>query len=264
MVRAETVPARSRIARATRIVRTPARPVDPVEPNPVTSIRGGELFLTLMVVGLVALVMMALPVFRHHGHGPTAHAGHAALGRGGGTPRLAGGQASGGRAAIVAGTTGAGHEIIPADATLAGFLRFVPSPRAIGSVLALYGAFGNALVHAGRLPFATAALVAALPALLVEYFAVRPLWNLLFRFQGQPSSPLDALLLSEAHAVVPFRNGRGIVSVVRDGRLVQLAATLREDHAALPVKVGDRLRIEDVDARRERVTVSIVTYSRES
>jgi hypothetical protein len=154
----------------------------------------------------------------------------------------------------------AGAEVIPADAAPGGLLRFVPSPRAICSVLALYGAFGNALVHAGHLPFATAALVAVLPAMLFEYAAVRPVWNLLFRFQGQPSSPLDALLLSEAQAVVPFRNGRGMVSVVHDGRVVQLAATLREDHAALPVRVGDRLRIEDVDARRERVTVSVVTY----
>ncbi|MGH7294202.1 MAG: hypothetical protein ACRELB_04685, partial [Polyangiaceae bacterium] len=70
-------------------------------------------------------------------------------------------------------------------------------------------------------------------------------------------------LLAEATAVVPFRNGRGIVSVVRDGRTVQLAATLREDHAALPVKVGDRLRVEDVDAPRERVTVSILVHQQE-
>src|SRR5258707_1377157 len=145
-----------------------------------------------------------------------------------------------------AGAGGRSHEVIPADAAPSGLLRFVPSPRAISSVLALYGASGNALVHAGHMRFAPAALVAVVPALLIERFMVRPVWNLLFRFQGQPSSPLDALLLSEAQAVVPFRNGRGIVSVVRDGRVVQLAATLREDHASLPVKVGDRLRIQDV------------------
>lgn len=237
--------------------------------------RGDELFLTLMVVGLVGLVMMALPVFRHHGHAHPAHAGHAGhavLARGAGAPRLGGGHAGGGRSAIVVGETGAtagatagvGHEVIPADAAPAGLLRFVPSPRAICSVLALYGASGNALVHAGHMPFASAAIVAVLPALLIERFMVRPVWNLLFRFQGQPSSPLDALLLCEAQAVVPFRNGRGVVSVVRDGRVVQLVATLREDHATLPVKVGDRLRIEDVDARRERVTVSVVNLGHPS
>ena len=242
---------------------------------------GGPLFLTLMVVGLVGLVMMAFPAFRHHGHVHAAHGGHGAAGhaaaghaatghvaRAGAVPRLAGGRAGAGRSAIVPGNTGAtvgaGAETIPADATPAGLLRFVPSPRAICSALALYGAFGNALIHAGHLPFVPAAIAAAVPALLVEHFLVRPVWNLLFRFEGQPSSPLDTLLMSEAQAVVPFRNGRGLVSVVRDGRAVQLVATLREDHGALPVKVGDRLRIEDVDAARERVTVSVVTYRQQS
>jgi hypothetical protein len=242
---------------------------------------GGPLFLTLMVVGLVGLLMMAIPAFRHHGHVHAAHGGHGAAGhaaaghaaaghvaRAGAAPRLAGGRAGAGRSAIVPGSPGAtvvaGAETIPADAAPSGLLRFLPSPRAICSVLALYGAFGNALIRAGHLPFVPAAIAAAVPALLIEHFLVRPVWNLLFRFEGQPSSPLDALLMSEAQAVVPFRNGRGLVSVVRDGRAVQLAATLREDHSALPVKVGDRLRIEDVDAARERVTVSVVTYRQQS
>jgi hypothetical protein len=216
---------------------------------------GEELFLTLMVVGLVGLVMMAMPAFKHHGHAHPAHGGRAVG---------AGGRAGGGRTAIVGPKAGAGHETLPADAMPVRLLRFLPSPRAICSVLALYGAFGNALVHAWHFGFASAALVAALPALLVEHFVVRRVWNLLFRFQGHPSSPLEALLLSEAQAVVPFRNGRGMVSVVRDGRTVQLAATLREDHAAVPVKVGDHVRIEDVDAPRERVTVSVITHRQPS
>jgi hypothetical protein len=72
------------------------------------------------------------------------------------------------------------------------------------------------------------------------------------------STPLDSLLFAEALAVMPFRNGRGLVSTVRDGRSVQLVAELRQDQAMLPVKVGARLRIEDVDASRERVTVSVL------
>lgn len=224
------------------------------------------MFLTLIVVGLVGLLMMAMPVFRHHGHTHAVHGGRFVLGHRGAVPRL-GGRASGGRGAIMPGTAAAAvpaGQTIPADTAPARVLRFVPSPRAICSITALYGAFGNALLHAGHLPFAWAAVVAVLPALVVERFLVRPVWNLLFRFQGQPSAPLEALLLSEARAVVPFRNGRGLVSVERDGRVVQLAATLREDQAAIAVKVGDRLRIEDVDARRERVTVSVITYTQPS
>ncbi|HTB72409.1 MAG TPA: hypothetical protein VK762_04155 [Polyangiaceae bacterium] len=222
-----------------------------------------ELFLTLMVVGLVGLFMMALPAFKHHGHVHATHAGRGVLARGG-SPRSGAGHAGGDRTAVVTDAAGgvsaasAGREIVPSSARLAWLLRFVPSPRALCSVLALYGAFGNALVRAFHMSVGAAVLVAALLALLVERLIVRPVWNLLFHFQGQPSSPLGVLVLSEAQAVVPFRNGRGMVSVVRDGRVVQLAATLREDHAGLPVRVGDRLRIEDVDARRERVVVSIV------
>jgi len=134
----------------------------------------------------------------------------------------------------------------------------VPSPRAVFSVFALYGAFGNALLQAAHLSLLAAALVAAVPALLVERFAVTPLWNLLFRFQGKPNAPLEELIYAEATAVTPFRNGRGIIAVVRDGRLVQFAARLREDEAALPVRVGERLRVEDVDAKQERFTVSVL------
>jgi hypothetical protein len=197
-------------------------------------------FLTAMVIGLVGLVMMAVPALggRHHlshvragGHAPSLahHGGHVdALVRGGALkPYLV--------------------------------LRFLPSPRALFSVSALYGAIGNALVHAVHLGRGTSALVAIPPALLIEGLLVRPIWNLLFRFQGEPSGPLEALILGEAQAVVPFRNGRGIVSTIREGRRVQLSARLRPEEAGQPVAVGQLLRIEDVDARRECVTVSVLS-----
>jgi hypothetical protein len=125
------------------------------------------------------------------------------------------------------------------------------------SLLALYGAFGNALVHAAHLTSASAALVALGPALLVEGILIRPVWNLLFRFRAEATSPLEELIFCEAEAVVPFRNGRGVVATIRDGRRIQLGARLCDRDAACPVLFGQRLRIEDVDARRERVTVSL-------
>ena len=222
-----------------------------------------------MVVGLAGLVMMALPAFGHHaaahgGHGAHGHGG--ALGRGGG--RLLGGArsvATRGAAHVAGGARGTASSnspgeaiVVPSDVRPTSLLRFIPSPRAVCSVLALYGAFGNALLRAGHTSFTVAALGAAIPALLVEWGVVRPVWNLVFRFEGKECSPLEELILSDAEAVVPFRNGRGLVSTVRDGRSVQLAARLVEADASSPVKVGDRLRVEDVDARRERVTVSIV------
>ena len=198
------------------------------------------MFLTLMVVGLVGLVMMAIPALgghRHLGHIQThgqVHAHGTSLAHHGGHAHA--------------------HSHPARDG-----LRFLPSPRALFSLSALYGAFGNALVRAAHLSTTRAALIAVVPALLVEWLLIRPIWNLLFRFQGQASAPLEALIMSEAEAVVPFRNGKGIVATVRDGRRVQLQARLADGQAALPVKFGQRLRIEDVDARRECVTVSVIS-----
>jgi hypothetical protein len=249
------------------------------------------MFLTLMVVGLAGLVMMALPALGRlghgHGHGPSVQigrgGGHGGLHQGahGGAALKLGGlrgagavlkgagakgaatSAATGTAATSGAAAGAGQALARPDATAvetlpaAGLSRFIPSPRLVCSFLALYGAFGNALVHAGHLSPLLAAFVAVLPAALVERFAVTPVWNLLFRFQGQPSSPLGELILTEARAVTPFRNGRGLVSLVRDGRLVQFSARLVEPQASAPVRVGDRLLVEEVDAEHERLTVSV-------
>jgi hypothetical protein len=243
-------------------------------------------FLTLMVIGLVGLVMMAIPAFGRHGHGgPTGHGGHLGhgghagpgghhLGTGHGSAHAGAGHAVGAHLAVApapsSGAAGAqplapapggptSQEMVPADAGgSSGWVRLIPSPRAVFSVLALYGAFGNALVQAAHLPWLVAALVALLPTIAVERFAVTPLWNLVFRFQGQPSAPLEELIFDEATAVTPFRNGRGLISIVREGRLVQFSARLRPDQASIPVNVGARLRVEDVDARQERLTVSVL------
>ena len=224
------------------------------------------MFMTLMVVGLLGLLAMALPAFggsRAHGALTRGGAHGGVLARGGAHGGVFARGGHGLRAVARAGVAkasarGGSQDLLPADVDRPSHLRFIPSPRAICSVLALYGAFGNALVHAMHLPFALAAVFAAVPALLVERFAVRPVWNLVFRFQGEPSSPLEHLVMSEARAVVPFRNGRGLVSVVRDGRQVQFVASLRDDQRGEAVKVGARLLIEDVDPKRESVTVSVV------
>jgi hypothetical protein len=133
----------------------------------------------------------------------------------------------------------------------------IPSPRVIFSLMTLFGAFGYLLVETAHFTPIAAGLLAAAPALLMERFAVQPLWNLLFRFQGTPTAPLDELLLSEARAVTSFRNGRGLVSVVHDGRVVQFRAELTAPQKAMPVRVGDTLFIDEVDAPNERVTVSL-------
>ena len=210
------------------------------------------MFLTLMVIGLVGLLMMALPALGGHHHWSSQGGGHGGAGTHGAAPHAdtaaAHADATSARGLNQPALVPAGHSN----------LRFLLSPRTIFSLCALYGAFGNALVHAAHLSHATAALFAIAPAIVVEWVLVRPIWNLMFRYKADASSPLEQLICAEAQAVSPFRNGRGMITTVRDGRQVQLTACLTEEHAALPVRFGQRLRIEDVDARRERVVVSVI------
>ena len=175
------------------------------------------MFLTLIVVGLVGLVMMAIPALGGHGRGHfgTLH------GHGGSTGHAGHGYSIRGHH-----SHDSDDALVVADSAPEHKLGFIPSPHAIFSFLALYGAFGNALLRAGHCSQFFSALAALAPALIVERFLIRPLFSLLFRFQARPSSPLDALVFADARAVVPFRNGRGVVSVNRDGRLIQLSARL--------------------------------------
>jgi len=198
------------------------------------------MFLILMVVGLVGLAVMALPAIGRHG--TVTHGVHAL------------------RAGHVAKLVTPGKALAHTAAPTTAVTRFVPSPRLVFSTLALWGAFGNVLV-AAHLPVWAAALLAIVPAALVERFAMQPLWRTLFKLELQASRPLAEIVMSEATAVTAFRGGRGMVSVVRAGRLVQFAAQLIDAQASLPVRVGDRLRVEDIDTARERVTVSVLGES---
>jgi hypothetical protein len=217
------------------------------------------MFLMLLVIGLFGLALMALPAFnRHgglgHGHGAAHGLGHGAahghaLGHGAHAPHALPPHAVSN--ALTNKTQ------LPADVAHSGKLALIPSPRAIFSTTALYGAFGNALLHAAHLPMTIAVVGAILPALLVERLLIRPLWNAAFRNQAMPSSAFEALVLCDARALTAFRNGKGLIETTRDGRRIQLSARLREDQRSLPVAVGAALIIEDVDAAKERVTVAV-------
>jgi hypothetical protein len=210
------------------------------------------MFLTLMAIGLAGLTVMALPALggMRHGHVAGGHHGGAFALR-----RLAVPFRAKHRLFVAVGSR-SGEAPHGSGSLASRLFRVLPSPRLVFSLLALYGASGNVLVHVDHLQRLVVAFVAVLPALLIERFAVTPLWNLVFRFHADPSSPLSALILEEASAVTPFRNGRGLVAVVRDGRLVQFSARLVAPQSGVSVRVGDRLRIEEVDSDRERLTVS--------
>ena len=111
-------------------------------------------------------------------------------------------------------------------------------------------------------------------ALLVEWVLIRSVWNLMFRFQGPACSPLEALILTEARAVVPFRNGRGVITTVRDiTRERRMEQEVRAHAARLAAineianAVNQSLTIEDIfdvaaaEARRI-VTLDRLTIAR--
>jgi len=204
-----------------------------------------SLFLALLIIGFFGMLLMSIPGLSSHGHAgigshvppPLAHLPNA-------------------HTALPHGTHPAASNA-PATGSSASLTRFIPSPRMVFGFLALFGAFGNAFEKAGHLPVGVSALAALVPALLLERYALGPFWNKLMSFQGAPCAPLETLVMCEATAVTPFRNGRGMVSLVYEGRLVQMRADLTPEQLALPVQVGDTLRVEDVDGKNERVTVSL-------
>lgn len=232
-------------------------------------------FLVTLCLGLGGLLLMALPGVRRHGHAThtrargqvargraVAHASqHGRVGTRAALHHAGGHGAKGAPApqhATAARTARAGQGVSGVGRSVADtLLRYMPEPRVIFSVLALFGAFGNVLVRTLHLPFWISTLVAAVAALLLEWLVVSRLWRVALKFTGEPTSPLDSLVMDRAEAVTTFRNGKGIVSAVIDGRAIQLSAELIAEDRELPVRVGEHVTIQEVDPDHERVRVSV-------
>ena len=197
-----------------------------------------------LVLGGAGLVAMAATGLAHSG----AHSGPPAGGHGV-TGHTAGHAHSGHAAGHVAGHAGGVRSA----------LLSLASPRVLFSLLVGLGLTGVVLR-----PFLSGVLLlipAVAGALVFERALVAPLWRSLFRFASNPATTLDDSLMSEARATSGFDdNGQGLVAVEVDGQIVQCLGTLRHDDMALGVHVraGDVLRVEDVDAARNRCTVSFV------
>ena len=144
-------------------------------------------------------------------------------------------------------------------------LLSLASPRVLFSFLVGFGLTG--VVARSFLSGILLLVVAAVGGIVFEWAFVAPLWRSLFRFASNPAATLEGSLMSEARATSGFdNNGQGLVAVEVDGQIVQCLGTLRSDDMALGVRVraGDVLRVEDVDARRSRCTVSFVQHGIDS
>jgi translation initiation factor IF-1 len=131
------------------------------------------------------------------------------------------------------------------------------SPRVLFNVLVGFGATG---VLVERLVGPILALpIAIVGGIAFESIVVRPLFNSLFRFESQPAQTLESAIMSEAKAVTGFdANGNGLISVELGGEVVQILGTLTrgERTAGVRVRAGDAVRVEEVDAARNRCVVS--------
>lgn len=218
-------------------------------------------------LGVMAATGLAASHGAHAGHAPHAGHGHAHAGHASdvslpGTHGAAHtgahhvGHAHAGQAhhGVARGDTGGGGGVRAASR-----LWTLLSPRVLFSVLVGGGATGLLLRDVLGLHGWIVALAAVIGGVLFEAALVRPLWNFAFRFASAPALTLESCLMDEARAVSGFdRNGQGLIAVEMDGQLVQVLGTLRaEDRdAGVRVRAGDRVRIEEVNAKRNTCVVS--------
>jgi hypothetical protein len=97
---------------------------------------------------------------------------------------------------------------------------------------------------------------------LFERYIVTPMWNFLFRFESAPALTLEQAVFEIAQAAMDFdAQGQGVIAVDLDGQLVQVLGILRPEERALGVQVrrGEHVRIEAVDAGRNRCIVSYLS-----
>jgi hypothetical protein len=224
-----------------------------------------DLYLTALALGAVGLVAMAFSGFGRHGgarHGTPHGGGH---GHAGGHSTAAhghaGGHASGGlhgHASAHPHSGGHGHPAAKQEGSSNPLLALM-SPRVLFSTCLGLGTAGLLLRPVlGGVPLFASAL---LTGVLFERFVVAPIWNFTFRFASTPALTLESAVTDEATAVTSFdANGQGLIALELDGQRVQLLGTLQPSDREMRVKVpaGARLRVEEVDAARNRCTVSLV------
>lgn len=210
-----------------------------------------DLYITSLLLGVVGLGAMAFTGLGARGGGHAGPAGHAGSGHGG---HIHFGARSHGHAGH-AGQTQTAH----AGHGATGRLLAVMSPRLLFSLALGFGASGLLLRPALGEPLLIAG--AALGAVLFDRVLVNPLWNFAMRFASKPAETLESAVLDEATAVTSFdNNGEGIVSLEVDGQVVQILATLQPNDRLLgtKVRVGQKVRIEEVNAEKNCCTVSII------
>jgi len=194
-----------------------------------------NLYSLSLAIGAIGLLAMALTGLGRHGH---AHS-HV-----------------GGKLGHVKGGRHHTHHGTPRSAATS-WLWSLTSPRVLFSLLVGFGTTGVLVRGVLAAPLAFGAALGG--GLLFEHLFVGPVWNFLMRFASAPALSLESCLQDEVRAATAFdTDGHGLVTAELDGQVVQVLATLRPEDRVTGVRIraGDRLRIEEVDDRRQRIVVS--------
>ncbi len=211
------------------------------------------LYVFSLIVGSLGLATMGLGGMRHgHGHsGPRAGGRHHAAG-----PRH---RVHAHHATATQGQAGGTSVFGGLRTGVTRAFWALTSPRVLFSLLVGFGAAGA--LAAPRLAAPAVLGVAIAGALVFELGIVGPLWRTLLQFASRPALTLDTALYDEARAVSGFdAHGDGLIALEIDGQVVQLLGTLTatDRSAGCRVHAGDRVRVEAVDDRRNRCTVSYI------
>jgi hypothetical protein len=134
-----------------------------------------------------------------------------------------------------------------------GFLLLSPL-RIFGFCLGMGGG-GLVLLKATSLSAGPVFALAVLVGWAFYRLIVKPLLVLVLRFASKPATTLSGALGQEASADSRFdATGQGIVTLVVDGHLVRLLATLEGEPQ--PIEAGEKLQVVAIDTRRNRATVT--------
>jgi len=223
-----------------------------------------DLYTSTLLLGAAGLVVMALGgIGRHAGGARHSGVGHQA-GHNLGGARHGGANHAGHAGHGHAGHNHAAHAHAGPSAPHLGFrqaaartLWTFASPRVLFSLFLGFGTSGS--LFRPVLPEPLLLVTALFGAVVFERAIVGPLWSATLRFASEPAATLESSVTDVATAVTSFdANGQGIVALEVDGQVVQVLGTLQsvDRELGVSVRAGQRVRIESVDAERNRCTVS--------
>jgi hypothetical protein len=206
-----------------------------------------DIYLSCLIGGAVALVVLAFCGLGFHHVGIRPGAGHTS-------------QASGGHVRAAVHQTvphSSGRNTPPNQAVhtlISGLLTWL-SPAYLAGAIIGFGATGTLLkpILHGWLQLGTALI----GAYIICFFCIRPLLTGVQKWASLPAKTLTDALFENGTAVTDFdAKGYGLVRLTLDGQVVQLLGQLvPEEQSGARVRSGETLFVRSVDPGKQRCVV---------